>query len=78
MASLGNFYYGLCRFRDRLKDLQIALLSSGGLVRRRHPSQHEETVRQFGVELFTSLLVRYGVVMMCVRNRHINEAKIYA
>ena len=46
--------YGELALENRLKDLQIALLSSGG-VRRTLLTPHEEVVQRFGGELFDLL-----------------------
>jgi hypothetical protein len=50
-----HFPYDDLALESRLKDLQIALLRSGG-KRRRMPSQEEQTVQDFGRDLFDALL----------------------
>jgi len=56
--------------RDKLKDLEIALLRSGGT--RRQLSSEEETVQNFGRSLFEAVLV--GKVGICY-NRSIDQAQ---
>src|SRR5437763_15600012 len=51
-----RFPFDEVTLRDHLKDLQIALLRSGGL-RRRILSSQEQTVQNFGQQLFDALLV---------------------
>jgi tetratricopeptide (TPR) repeat protein len=50
-----HFPFGEVELENRLKDLQIALLSSGG-PRRRSLSPEEKTVQEFGKALFEALL----------------------
>ncbi len=60
-----RFPFDEIALESSLKDLQLALLRSGG-KRRRIPSLQEQTVQNFGLELFNSLIanevrVRYDV-----------------
>ena len=58
-----TFPYDELALQYRLKDLQIALLRSGG-KRRRVLSPEGKTVQDFGKDLFKALLeVRYSTVL---------------
>lgn len=49
------FPLDMLALESRIKDLQIALLSTGVRLRRQHTSMHEQAVQEFGVEMFTAL-----------------------
>lgn len=53
--ELMRFPYDKLALENKLKDLQIALLHSGG-KRRRIPSPHEQAVQSFGLDLFNALI----------------------
>lgn len=52
-----SFPFDKLALESRLKDLQISLLNSAGLVRRGRVTPYEETVQRFGVEMFSALFV---------------------
>src|SRR5215210_8799156 len=56
-----SFPFDERQLRDKLKDLEIALLRSGGT--RRQLSSEEQTVQNFGRSLFEAILV--GKVSTC-------------
>jgi len=68
-----TFPFDTLTLENRLKDLQIALLSSGGARRGLLPE--EETVQTFGRELFDLLIIgevrnRYDVSQERARQQH--------
>ena len=72
-----SFPFDERQLRDKLKDLEIALLRSGGT--RRSLSTEEQTIQEFGRSLFEAVLVgQWATATTGVWTRRSRKAKVCA